>query len=152
LSAFDLEPIELLILHILRTLCAGYEHDRLAHWTHAFDSAEEQLGAIDGPMIVSSCVSLLRALRAERARGYGYMSTGCAHISEDEQDLMALIRAGRCTQRGDTDLAAAVRHVATNKNPSRLITAARAIGALCIRHECLRDLGGSAPLSPGRLN
>jgi hypothetical protein len=152
LSEFDLKPIELLILHTLRTLCAGYEHDRLAHWTRAFDTAEERLGAIEGPMIVAGCVSLLRALRAERACGYGYMSTECAHISEDEQDLMALIRAGRCTQRGDSDLAAAVRQVATNRNPSRLTTAARAIGALCIRHECLGDLCGSAPLWPERLN
>lgn len=148
LSALDLKPIELLILHVLRTLCAGLEHGRLACWISAFDAAEERLGAIDGPVIVSGCVSLLRALRAERACGFGYMSTECAHISEDEQDLMTLIRAGRCTQRGDTDLVSAVRQVATNRNPSRLITAARAIGALCIRHESLQDPGSSTPQRP----
>ncbi|MCC7252150.1 hypothetical protein [Hyphomicrobium sp.] len=148
LSAWDLKPIELLILHVLRTLCAGLEHNQLVCWIRAFDTAEERLGAIDGPMVVSGCVSLLRALRAERACGFGSMSTDCAHISEDEQDLMALIRAGRCMQHGDTHLASAVRQVATNSNPSRLNTAARAIGALCIRHDGLQEVASSTPQQP----
>ncbi len=92
LSELGFKPIELLVLHTLRKLCAGMEHDELAHWTKAFDVAEERLGAIDGPMIVSGCVSLLRTLLVERASGFGYMSTECAHISEEEQELMMLVR------------------------------------------------------------
>lgn len=143
LSELDLKPIECLILHILRTLCAGLEHARLAYWIRAFDLAEERLGAIDGPVLVSGCVSLLRALRAERACGFGYMTTECPHIAEEEQDLMSLVRAGSRTQCGDTHLADAARQVATINEPSRLIAAARAIGALCTRYEGVPELGPS---------
>ena len=145
LSELDLKSVERLILHVLRTLCAGLEHARLAYWIRAFDLAEDSLGAIDGPLLVSGCVSLLRALRAERACGFGYMTTECPHISEEEEDLMALVRAGSCTQCGDTQLVDAAREVATISDPSRLIAAARAVGAMCVRHESLRDFGSNAP-------
>lgn len=137
LSALDLRPVDLLILRILRTLCAGLQHGRLAHWMRAFDMAEEHLGTNDGPMLVSGCISLLRAIRAERAGGFGYMSEECPHISQEEQDLLELVRAGACTQPGDTRVADAARRVATISDPLRLISAARAIGALCARHESL---------------
>lgn len=143
LSALDLKPIEHLLLSILRTLCSGLEHDRLAYWMSAFETADQHLGTHDGPEIVSACITLLRALRAERACGFGYMSRECPHISEDEQDLMNLIRAGCCTQRSDAHLTDAAGQIATVDDPSRLIAAARAIGALCIRHENLQDFGRS---------
>lgn len=144
LSELDLRPIERLILDILRTLCAGLEHSRLAYWIRAFDTADERLGAIDGPVLVSGCVSLLRALRAERACGFGYMTTECPHISEEEQDLMTLVRAGSCLQCDDTHLMDAACEVATTSNPSRLIVAARTLGAVCNRHESLQELGSNA--------
>lgn len=143
-SALELRPIELLLLHILRSLCGGLEYDRLGYWVGAFDSAERHLGIVDGPAIVSRCIALLRALRAERDRGFAYMSADCPHISEDEQALMALIRAGRGTQNDDAHLSAVVRQVATSRNPSRLVTAARALGALCIRHESLHGVSSDA--------
>ena len=145
LSELDLKSVERLILHVLRTLCAGLEHARLAYWIRAFDLAEDRLGAIDGPVLVSGCVSLLRALRAERACGFGYMTTECPHVAEEEQDLMSLVRAGSRTQCGDTHLTDAARQVATISDPYRLVAAARAIGALCTRHESLEELGSSSP-------
>jgi len=153
LSALDLKPIEHFLLNILRTLCTGLEHDRLAHWMSAFEAAEEHLGASDGPQIVSGAISLLRALRAERACGFGYMSKECPHISEDEQDLMKLIRAGCCTQHGDSHLADAAAQIATVSDPSRLIAAARALGALCTRQESRQDFAPSiARRHPAHLN
>lgn len=139
LATLDLKPIEHVLLSTLRTLCTGLEHDRLAHWMSAFNFAEERLGVIEGSEIVSGCISLLRALRAERSSGFGYMSRGCPHISEDEQNLISLIRAGRCTHNDQTELADAVHEVATDNSPYRLIAAARAISALCIRHESLQN-------------
>lgn len=153
LSSLAFKPVEHLLLDILRTLCAGLQHDRLAYWINAFETAEERLGAIDGPLIVSGAISLLRALRAERACGFGYMSKECPHISEDEQDLMKLIRAGCCTQCGDAHLADAAAQIATVSDPSRLIAAARAIGTLCIRQESQQDFSTSTPQQhPTHLN
>ena len=152
-SALDLTPVEHLLLDILRMLCTGLEHDRLAYWMNAFEAAEERFGAIDGPLIVSAAISLLRALRAERACGFGYMSNECPHISEDEQDVMKLIRAACCTQHSETHLVDAAAQIATVETPSRLIAAARAIGALCIRHESPQDFGRSTQQQhPAHLN
>ena len=144
-SAFALKPIEQLLLDILRTLCTGLEHDRLAYWMSAFEMADERLGAHDGPEIVSACITMLRAIRAERACGFGYMSRECPHISEDEQDVMKLIRAGRSAHRSSTHLADAVQQIATVDDPSRLTAAARAIGALCNRHQSLQEFGLGTP-------
>ena len=129
----------MLILEIVRSLCAGYEYDNLAYWEHAFQVAEEHMGEIDGPSFVSRCVMLLRALRAERAGGFRYMSVECIHISEAELDLMALVRAGSSTQKGDQQLSLAAGKLATINNPSKLMTAARALGAMCIRFQRLQE-------------
>ncbi|MEM9354680.1 MAG: hypothetical protein AAGB04_00575 [Pseudomonadota bacterium] len=148
LSSLGFEEIDILILEILRSLCAGYEQDNLACWERAFDVAEEHLGSVDGPSFVSRCVMLLRALRAERAGGFCYMSTECIHISEAEQDLMKLVRVGSSAATCDKQVADAARVLATTADPSKLVTAARALGAMCIRHKRLKELESQTFTTP----
>lgn len=148
LSSLGFKEIEILILEIVRSLCAGYEHDNLAYWERAFNVAEEHIGPVDGPSFVSRCVMLLRALRAERAGGFCYMSTECVHISEAEQDLMALVRAGSSVTTSNKQVEQAACKLATTDTPSKLLTAARALGAMCIRHNRLKQMESRTPTAP----
>lgn len=138
LSSLGLSAIELLTLRILRTICLGCEQDQLSYWDNAFDFAERQIGEIDGPPLVARCISLLRAIRANRPGAFCYMSVGCEHISEDEQALLAVIRA---ETNNDPDSVSAMERFSNLKAPARLFTATNAIGAFWLRYERKRGDG-----------
>jgi hypothetical protein len=83
-SELGFMAIENVTLDIFRCVCDVYATASAQPWEVAVRLSEEQLGAIDGPLLVARVTALLRALRQERAVGFYYLSVGCQHVSPDE--------------------------------------------------------------------
>jgi hypothetical protein len=97
-SSLGFLPIENLTLDVFRCVCDVYATASAQPWEVAIKFAEEQLGLVDGPLLVARVTALLRALRKERATGFSYLSAGCQHVSPDELTMTGLLKAAR---RGD---------------------------------------------------
>jgi hypothetical protein len=94
-SALGFSPIETVTLDVFRCVCDVYSTASAEPWEGAVRLAEQQLGAIDGPLLVARVTALLRALRQERGTGFSYLSLGCQHVSPDELTVTALIKSAR---------------------------------------------------------
>jgi hypothetical protein len=85
-------------LHLLRLHCISFEHNRADGLDRAIDHAEARYGADDGPAIASRIAVLIRAMRAERRGGFGYLSPFCPNcrrnVTDDECQLLTLMQAG----------------------------------------------------------
>lgn len=94
-SALGFSPLENVTLDLFRCICDVYASASAQPWEIAVRLAEEQFGAIDGPLLVARVTALLRALRQERATGFSYLSVGCQHVSPDELTIAGLLKAAR---------------------------------------------------------
>ena len=94
-SALGFSPIENITLDVFRCICDVYATASAQPWEMAVRLAEEQLGAIDGPLLVARVTALLRALRQERGVGFSYLSVGCQHVSPDELTVTGLLKSAR---------------------------------------------------------
>lgn len=94
-SALGFLPIENLTLDVFRCVCDVYASASAQPWEIALKFAEEQLGPIEGPLLVARVTALLRALRRERAIGFSYLSAGCQHVSPDELTMTGLLKSAR---------------------------------------------------------
>lgn len=98
-------------LHLVRLQCTSYEHNQAEGWDRSLTHAEARFGADDGPAIVSRVAVLIRAMRAERQGGFGYLSPFCPNcrrnVTDDEWDLIMLMKAGYRGSSEDIDKAAA---------------------------------------------
>jgi hypothetical protein len=154
LPTSPLQPFDQFCLHIVRLLCAGYEHDQLAYWDKALDEAETWLGPAEGTIFVARSVALMRAMRRERKPGFGFISPNCPHgrggLTDDEADVMAVIWAGEMSP-GD-DLEDAALSLACAATANAIAESARALGAVVAlsRTSFTRLRDGSVPKS--RLN
>lgn len=85
-------------LLMIRLQCMSYEHNQAEGWDRAISHAEARYGADDGPTIASRIAVLIRAMRAERCGGFGYLSPFCPNcrknVTDDEWQLLMLMRAG----------------------------------------------------------
>lgn len=117
-------------LHLVRLYCVSYEHNRAEGWDSAISHAEMRYGADQGPGIASRIAVLIRAMRAERCGGFGYLSPSCPscrqRVTEDEWLLITLMRAGYRGDRHDIDAAAA--EVARREQAPVLAAAAARFG------------------------
>jgi len=99
LSNTGLGDLEQAWLMLVRLCCMSYEHNRVEGWDSALSLAEERFGADDGPAIASRVAALIRAMRAERRGGFGYLSphcpSCCKRITGDERLLIQLMQAGQ---------------------------------------------------------
>lgn len=129
LASLELAPIELVIVDLVRCVCHGYASRDLAAWEHAFRLADDRLGLADGPILAARVSALIRAMREERQVHFGFMPLGCCRISEDEEALMALIKASRDDGQYET-LNLAVKRMRTVPWPERMIVAAMSLFAL----------------------
>ncbi|RUO98623.1 hypothetical protein [Hyphomicrobium sp.] len=122
-------PIENLTLDVFRAVCEVYTSGSAQPWEIAFKIAEENLGVIDGPLVVARTTALLRALRSERKIGFSYLSIGCQHVSPDELAVAGLLKAARTgDERGiQRGLMLALDR---SKTSARTQAAARALAAL----------------------
>lgn len=143
MSECGLDPIDVLIIRLIRRVCAGYASGQTAHWDAACDLAEQDLGSIDGPSFVARTISLMRAVQRERNGGFGFMSPWCSHISEHELQIIALIRAAR--QQHTNVFKSALSDLASIPNPARIAIAASALAGLCVRHAALCNSDVAAP-------
>jgi hypothetical protein len=94
-SSLGFRPIENVTLDVFRCVCEVYATASAQPWEIALRISEEQLGAIDGPLLVARVTALLRALRKERGNGFSYLSVGCQHVSPDELTVTGLLKAAR---------------------------------------------------------
>jgi hypothetical protein len=111
IQAANLGEMECEWLHLVRLQCMSYEHNQAEGWDRALTHAEARFGADDGPAIVSRIAVLIRAMRAERRGGFGYLSPFCPNcrrnVTDDERDLITLMQAGYRGAPHDIELAAA---------------------------------------------
>lgn len=109
--ASNLGEMEREWLHLVRLYCVSYEHNRAEGWDCAISHAEMRYGADQGPGIASRIAVLIRAMRVERCGGFGYLSPNCPscrlRVTEDEWQLITLMRAGYRGEHHDIDAAAA---------------------------------------------
>lgn len=98
LSESGLGEMEKAWLLLVRLCCMSYEHNRVEGWDNALSHAEAHFGVEDGPAVASRIAVLIRAMRAERLGGFGYLSPFCPscrlRITDDERLLIALMQAG----------------------------------------------------------
>jgi hypothetical protein len=98
LSDTGLGEMERAWLLLVRLCCMSYEHNHVEGWDSALSHAEARFGAEDGPGIASRIAVLIRAMRAERRGGFGYLSPHCPscrkRITDDEWLLIQLMQAG----------------------------------------------------------
>lgn len=118
-------------LEIFRLFCMSCERNDAEGWHHAISHAERTYGADDGPLVAARIVSLLRAMQSERRGGFGYLSPLCpncrARVSEDEWQLVCLMKAGSHGEVGEIEAAAC--HFARRPSAPLLSAAARRFGA-----------------------
>jgi hypothetical protein len=109
--ATSLGEMERAWLHLVRLQCTSYEHNRAEGLDRAIGDAELRYGADIGPEIASRIAVLIRAMRAERRGGFGYLSPFCPNcslrVTEDEWQLILLMQAGYRGDPRDIDEAAA---------------------------------------------
>ncbi|MBS0234194.1 MAG: hypothetical protein JSR99_12010 [Proteobacteria bacterium] len=128
-SELGFSPIENLTVDVFRAACEIYTSGSAQPWEIAHKIADENLGAIEGPLFVARVTALLRALRSERNIGFSYLSIGCQHISPDELAIAGLLKAVRVRD------ALGIRRGLTlaldkSRTSARTEAAARALGAL----------------------
>lgn len=117
-------------LYLLRLHCTSYEHNRVEGLDSAISHAENRFGADLGPGIAARIAVLVRAMRTERYGTFGYLSPHCPvcrkRMTEDEWDLIALMRAG---YQGDrSGIADAAAHFARRPEAPVLAGAAARFG------------------------
>lgn len=131
LYASGLGDMEREWLHIVRLHCMSYEHNRIEGWDSAVSHAEQRYGSDHGPVIATRIAVVIRAMRAERLGGFGYLSPHCPscreRVTEDEWQLVSLMRAGYRGVRHDIE--AAATEVARRDQAPALIAAAVRFGA-----------------------
>lgn len=107
----DLGEMEREWLLLIRLNCMSYEHNRAEGCDRAISHAEMRYGADNGPLIASRITGIIRAMRAERKGGFGYLSPQCPScrlkVTEDEWLLVLLLQAGYRGHRGKIADAAA---------------------------------------------
>lgn len=115
-------------LHLVRLHCMSYEHNHAEGWDRAISHAEARYGADNGPGIASRVAVLIRAMRAERRGGFGYLSPYCPscrqRVTDDEWELITLMQAGFHGERFNIDEAAA-EFARRNEAPGLAAAAAR---------------------------
>ncbi|HRN83448.1 MAG TPA: hypothetical protein PK857_01400 [Hyphomicrobium sp.] len=130
IHAAGLGEMECEWLYLLRLHCTSYEHNRVDGLDSAISHAEKRFGADLGPGIAARIAVLVRAMRTERYGTFGYLSPHCPvcrkRITEDEWDLIALMRAG--CQGDRSGIADAAAHFARRPEAPVLAGAAARFG------------------------
>lgn len=118
-------------LVIMRLNCLSFEHNDAEGWNRAISHAESIYGAAEGPVIAARIAGMIRAMRSERNGGFGYLSPFCPNcrqrVTEDEWQLVCLMKAGRDGTAGEVEAAAA--DVARRPSAPMLVAAAQLFGA-----------------------
>jgi hypothetical protein len=86
---------EVLAICLVRFIMAGHASGKLACWEGGFATSLEVLGPVEGPAVLARALALVHAIRHERRRDFRFMPAHCVRISEDEQDLLAVLQAAR---------------------------------------------------------
>ncbi|WP_139247814.1 hypothetical protein [Hyphomicrobium sp. CS1GBMeth3] len=132
--ASSLDEMEREWLHLVRLQCTSYEHNQAEGLDRAIDHAEHRYGADIGPEMACRIAVLIRAMRAERQGGFGYLSPYCPNcsrrVTEDEWHLILLMQAGYRGVPSDIDEAAA--EFARRAEAPALVAAARRFGSTAV--------------------
>ena len=126
------DEAEVLALAVIRFIAAGYMTGDVACWDAGHACAEEMLGPAEGPRLVATMASVMRALRAEREQPWQFMPATCCRVTRDEASL---IQAFGLARRGKHDALTAASARITGRP-----TAPRLAAALVIAAEMLDTL------------
>lgn len=121
-----LSPFQHLVLVLTRGVCRGYLTEEVEEWDDVFTIAEQHLGPVDGPTLASACISLMRGVRTDRHGTYNFRPLNCRHVSADEAQLMAVVRAFQENARSCHS--AVVNALVDSPEPFRTVIAARSLG------------------------
>lgn len=141
-APFGYEPIEDLTLNVLRCLFEVYRTGSGEGWEIALQTAERELGAIDGALLVAHVTSFLRALRAEGPGSFNYLGIGCHHICPDELAVLTLLKAMRLREGGiQSNMLRII--IGDDRECTRLLCAAECIAAFTCARSPRSDYGAT---------
>jgi hypothetical protein len=141
-----LKPVHQVMLVLWRHVCFGYANDNFKTWDHTMDLAEEKLGLLRGPALVSRLVLLMRAFRFERSEGFNFLPPNVASATTDEQNLIRMVYLAQqwCVNPdAEQAMMRELRGLADAASPYRTYIAINGIAALCNKceaHEESREL------------
>lgn len=97
IDRFTFDPIELLVLEILRTYCLHFADPNSTGKVAARACATRHLGSASGQQLAAGIADILTAVRAERVRHFNFGDPRCrqcrATIFPTELSLLQLVRA-----------------------------------------------------------
>lgn len=139
------EDAEVLALSITRAIASGYITGDVACWDLAYTGAERVLGPEKGAHLVGCLISLMRAIRAERAADWSFMPATCCRVTAHEEALIRLIALARHGDRHAVTLGAA--------RLTGVAVAPRTAAAVCLAAMALDGVAASlSPTSPEKLS
>lgn len=136
-AELQMQPIHEFVLVIWRHLCIGYATDNFKTWDHTMDVAEERLGMVRGPAIVSRCVTLMRALRFDRSGGFNFLSPEFKQATKDEQALIDVVQVSQSSTIepfSDPFFLEKLQNLVNSTTPVRTILAIHGLATIC--NEC----------------
>jgi hypothetical protein len=128
LSEMAGDKMEILALTLLRFVFAGFCCGKVACWNAGMDVAANVLGDDDGALLYSRVLMLGRAIQRERHGNFNFLPGNCCRITEDEIEVLALLKAARNGKPAPIEVA--LLTLARNGETPRLSAAASSLGRL----------------------
>ena len=99
IEAMQLDDMERLCLKLLRYICETLATDSGHGAQAARELAVDELGELDGSILLGNISAVLHAIRAERRRDFSFMPADCPicsrYLCEEEKAILELLRAAR---------------------------------------------------------
>ncbi|MEO0620052.1 MAG: hypothetical protein AAFZ01_12345, partial [Pseudomonadota bacterium] len=143
-------PFQHLVLVVCRGVCRGYLTEDVSEWDEVYTISEQHLGLVDGPLLASACISLLRGVRGDRRGTFNFRPIGCKHVSVDEMRLMRVVNAFQA--RPDGQHRTVVAELVCNPQPFRTVLAARALANFAHEKAAASPMIFQTPDAPHLLN
>lgn len=140
LTALTDDPVEILIMRLMRSFMTGYTSGNIMHWDRAMPLAEDTMGVEVAPLFHGHVLALVRAVRFERMVDFHFQGAFCHGISEDEVDFLTLLQATRHGEEEIVNLLAA--RFARNPDTSGIRFTMRAVVDLIRRVSICRSPTG----------
>jgi len=129
---------EVLALTIARLVATARATGEAAYWDTAHDGAERILGPVEGARFVAEVACLMRAVLIERDGYWRLMPPLCSRVTEDEAELVALLRMAE-TCESEARLQALAASLARRPRAPKIALCAQAAARALRRLRALRN-------------
>ena len=109
-----------MIVALLRFIGAAYETGDAACWEAAHARAEDELGSLDGALLVAAAAVVVRTILS--CRDFGFLPPPCRRLSDDETALLHFLRT--LAKRGAVSVETATRILNDPSSATLLVAAA----------------------------